>query len=277
MKIIIIFLFGLSISTMGFFDKFLSKPTNHEEEWEFYFSNVNDKLASIYVDLGLYKVGPISDKTNICWITIKMNQPRHDGLSSNEESETLFKIEDEIVPKIKSKNNSVYCGRITSDGDRDLYFYVSDTTLIQKQIEEIKLKFPNYNFDFGTKNDKDWDGYFELLYPNPEQYQRITNRQVVDNLEKHGDKLIKEREVDHWLYFKTKDDRENFLSKIKDEKFEIADKEIDKTLEFPYKLRIKRVDKVDIESVNEYAILLWRLANECNGEYDGWETSIEKD
>jgi hypothetical protein len=60
-----------------------SQPTvGHQEEWEFYFSNVNDKLGSLFVDLGLHKVAPIADKPNVVWVSIKMNKPREDGLSS---------------------------------------------------------------------------------------------------------------------------------------------------------------------------------------------------
>src|SRR5690606_39452416 len=86
----------ISIS-MGLFDKLFGKTNSekpaatqprvgHQEEWEFYFSNVNDKLGSIFVDLGLRKVAPLTDKTNVVWISIKMNTPREDGLSSQEES-----------------------------------------------------------------------------------------------------------------------------------------------------------------------------------------------
>src|SRR5690606_35277255 len=87
-----------TLFTMGLFDKLFGKtnpekPTStsqtkvgYQEEWEFYFSNVNDKLGSLFVDLGLHKVAPMTDKPNVVWISIKMNNPREDGLSSQEES-----------------------------------------------------------------------------------------------------------------------------------------------------------------------------------------------
>lgn len=288
MKIFGIITFLISLITMGFSQKLPGKQkaaspssslseNSHTEEWDFYFSNVNDKLASIYVDLGLNKIAPAKNKPNLLWITIHMNNPRKDGLSSSEESDKLFEIEDAIVDKLKSSFNLIYCGRITSDGDRDLYFYVDDTALCGKLIYEQMRQFPKYTFEYGTKSDKSWKVYFDVLYPTPEQYQRITNRRVVDNLEKYGDKLIKEREVSHWLYFKSANNREKFLSNIKEEGFKIINKDLDKSLELPFRLVIKRVDKVDLDSVNDYAIHLWKLAKEVGGEYDGWETSVEKD
>ena len=292
-KIIIgITILALTITafSMGLFDKLFGKtnslqPTStsqpkvgHQEEWEFYFSNVNDKLGSLFVDLGLHKVAPIADKPNVVWVSIKMNNPREDGLSSQEESGLLGDIEDALVEKIVSKHNAIYVGRLTSAGDRDLYFYFGDTTLYDKTISEVMVAYPKYQFDFGSKEDKEWGGYFDFLYPLPQQFQSIQNRRVIEQLEKGGDNLTKEREVFHWIYFKSESDRENFLEKIKNDNFSIVDKGSDKSWgEFAYRLQLKRVDKVDQNSVDEYVIYLWKLANEIGGDYDGWETSIEKD
>lgn len=279
-----------TVLTMGFFDKLFGKTNpekttiatqpkiGHQEEWEYYFSNVNDKLGSLFVDLGLSKVAPMKDKPNVVWVSIKMNNPREDGLSSQEESELLGEIEDALVDKITSKHNSIYIGRLTSAGDRDLYFYFGDTNLYDKTISEVMVAFPKYQFDFGTKEDKEWSGYFDFLYPTSQQYQSIQNRRVIEQLEKGGDKLTKSREVFHWIYFKSDSDREKFLDKIKNDNFSIVNKDRDKSWgEFAYRLQIKRVDKVDQNNVDEYVIYLWKLANEENGDYDGWETSIEKD
>lgn len=256
-----------------------SQPTvGHQEEWEFYFSNVNDNLGSIFVDLGLHKVTPIADKPNVVWVSIKMNNPREDGLSSQEESGLLGDIEDALVEKIVSKHNAIYVGRLTSAGYRDLYFYFGDTTLYDKTISEVMVAYPKYQFDFGSKEDKEWGGYLDFLYPLPQQFQSIQNRRVIEQLEKGGDKLTKKREVFHWIYFKSDSDRENFLEKIKSDNFSVVDKGSDKSWgEFSYRLQIKRVDKVDQNSIDKYVIYLWQLANELKAEYDGWETSIEMD
>jgi len=242
-KIIIIGTTILALTTIAFsmrlFDKLFGKtkpekPTTtshpivgHQEEWEFYFSNVNDKLGSLFVDLGNRKVAPLADKPNVVWVSIKMNNPREDGLSSQEESGQLGEIEDALVDKIISKHNSIYVGRLTSAGDRDLYFYFGDTTLYDKTISEVMVAYPKYQFYFGAKEDKEWGGYFDFLYPLPQQHQSIQNRQVIEQLEKGGDKLTKAREVDHWIFFKNENDRETFLNKINKDGFSIVDKDFD--------------------------------------------------
>lgn len=269
---------------MGLRNKIFNKETKqivttqgHQENWDFYFNNVDKIIGSFFIDLGLIKIAPIKDKTNLIWISISMNNPKEDGLSSNEESQTLFEIEDNLVKNIKTKHKAIYVGRLTSNSKRELYFYSGDTTLYDKTISESTVKYPMYEYDYTLKDDKDWDTYQEFLYPTPQQFQCIQNRHVVEQLEKEGDKLIKEREVDHWIYFKSESDRTEFLELIKNDGFTIIYNGYDKTYEYPYSLQIKRIDKVDQNSVDEYVIYLWKAANDCNGDYDGWETSVEKD
>lgn len=275
---------------MGLFDKLFGKKeteiqsqtqgdtTSHEEDWNFYFSNVDDILGSFYADLGIAKIAPLTDKPNLVWISVTMNNPREDGLSSNEEFDTLLAIEDRLQEFINSKHNSIYAGRLTTDGRRDFYFYMGDRTLYDKTISESMVAFPTYTFDFGIKEDSQWEQYLNFIYPNPRQFQSIQNRRVVDNLEKNGDPLTKARQVDHWIYFKTDGDRTDFLNKIEPLKFDIVSGN-EKTSfgDFPYKLHISRVDNVDLDSVDDYVLDLWEFANECNGDYDGWETSVEKE
>jgi uncharacterized protein (TIGR01619 family) len=274
---------------MGLFNKLFkkketeSKPEitddtpSHEEDWDFYFSNVDDFIGSFYVDLGLSKISPVKDNPNLVWISLKMNNPREDGLSSNEESETLYAIEDRIQEFISKNHTAIYAGRLTNNNNRDFYFYFGDTTLYDKTFSEAMVAFPSYTYDFDIKEDPEWCSYTDFLYPNPRQFQCIQNRKVVDNLEENGDPLTKERQVDHWIYFNKKNDKENFLLKIKDKGFQIINQNFDKeSPDFPYSLHIARVDKVDIDSVNDYILNLWELAELCNGNYDGWQTSLEK-
>lgn len=275
---------------MGLFDKLFgkkekeSKPEipddkpSHKEDWDFYFSNVDDIIGSFYVDLGLAKVAPLTDKPNLVWITVKMNNPREDGLSSNEESETLYAVEDRIQEFISKNHNAIYVGRLTSNNNRDFYFYFGDTTLYDKTISEAMVAFPSYTYDFGIKEDPEWSSFSDFIYPNPRQFQSIQNHRVVDNLQKNGDPLTKARQVDHWIYFKTDNDRSEFLKRIEPLKFDIISGD-EKTSfgDFPYKLHIARIDKVDFDSVDDYVLDLWEFANECNGDYDGWETSVEKE
>jgi uncharacterized protein (TIGR01619 family) len=249
-------------------------PT-YAADWDSYMSNVDDVIGSFLMDLGWKDIAPVADKPNFAWVEIHMRNPREDGLSSEEESELLYAIEDNVVEDVTNKHNAVYVGRLTSDGKRELYFYFSDTDDCEKTVVHAMSKYPTYEFDFGSKEDKAWDVYLDFLYPSPRQYQVITNDRVLRHLEQHGDTLTKERMVEHWIYFETENDMKNYISEIEKQHFTVINSE--RREDKIYALHVGRVDKVDYQSVHEYVLYLWELAGEHNGDYDGWECTVEKE
>lgn len=250
---------------------------NYEQQWDFYFSNVDDKPGSFYLDMGLNQIAPVDKMHHFFSVCVRMNEPREDGLSSRSEYETLCDMEDLLVNNLTNRHNIIYVRRLTSNGTRDFYFYTSDPTLIDKTVSESLIRFPKYEYDFEVKDDRDWSYYIDFIYPSPSQVQSILNRRVIDNLEKHGDKLNQPREVNHWIYFKTKEDREKFVEQVKENGFTIENTDTipDSDKEFKHSLQISRVDPVTQSDVDDYVLFLWGLANELGGNYDGWETSIE--
>jgi uncharacterized protein (TIGR01619 family) len=148
-----------------------------------------------------------------------MNNPRTDGLSSSDESERLFEIEDGLIAALSDKANFKYVGRLTNDSKRFLYLYVSDSILIDKIVSEYMIRYQDYQFDVDSRVDKNWSIYLDFLYPSPKEYQSLMNRRVIEQLEDGGDNLTKTREVYHWIYFKTNRDRELFLDKISSDGF----------------------------------------------------------
>ena len=266
---------------MGFLSKVFgqSEPKNeYQADWTFYFSNVNDKLSSIATDLNLARVAPINGQEYVVYVSIKMPNPKENGLSSNEDADKLWKIEEEIISGFDNNNlNYAFAGRLTSDGFRDLYFFGENTILMEKQVSSAMTAFPNFKFDLGHKPDKEWGGYFDFLYPLPRQMQSIQNRRVLEQLEKGGDKLTKEREVFHWIYFKTQNELDQFESFTKGLVFMTKNKgKTEQPHEYKFVLSVSRIDKVGYDEIDDYTLELWQKATDLNGDYDGWETSIEK-
>jgi hypothetical protein len=42
-------------------------------QWDFYFSNVNNSPASIFVDLGLREISPSADNPWLLWVWVQFN------------------------------------------------------------------------------------------------------------------------------------------------------------------------------------------------------------
>ena len=289
---IVVILAASIFIVMGFFSKLFNQKNEetkqsianqstpaHREEWTVYLSTINNnRVGSIVVDLGLRNVAPITNRPNLLSFSLTMNSPGSEGLSSAEESDTLNQIEEAITKSLEEKHGAVYAGHLNAEGKLRSYYYFGETSHHEKTISEVMAIFPQYKFEYKLTDDKSWQTYFEILYPLPIQMQSIQNAGVVRSLQKSGDKLEKKRQVDHWIYFKTEADRENFLVTIKGKGFKVINKEFVGELEvMPFKLRIARDDKVDHRSVDEYVLDLWQIAQDCNGDYDGWETSIVRD
>ncbi|MEX2380721.1 MAG: ribonuclease E inhibitor RraB [Vicingaceae bacterium] len=102
------------------------------------------------------------------------------------------------------------------------------------------------------------------------------NRHVIQILNLFGDRFSKKRVVTQWFYFENLNDLENceahlnkigFKTDFKDHKIR---KKMDKLLLIVYKK-----EAINEETFNNYFIELTEIAENYNGDYDGWETSIE--
>jgi regulator of RNase E activity RraB len=138
--------------------------------------------------------------------------------------------------------------------------------------------FPDYEFTCSLKEDPNWEGYFNSLFPEPVQLRSLQNRWVLHELSDHGDLLTVPRPVAHWIYFKTRHDRDAYWNKVNANGFELVAMETIESEaegdEYPYMLHITRVDDVGFDCIDECVLPLWELAIEYNGNYDGWETAL---
>jgi hypothetical protein len=248
------------------------------EKWDFYFTNVNDATASIFVDMGIRDCVPVQDRPWLLWVWVYFQKPRPDGLSSNEEADTLFSIEDALKATITESAGADLVGRITTSGRREFYFYGPTELGLDAAWAKLKSAFPTYEFDSGTQFDESWSQYLNVLYPGPEDRQRIANLHVIESLQKHGDSLQQARPVSHWAYSRTEYERQEFTERARALGFiPINEHAGESHEELPFGVTLERVDRVDWPSINEVTIQLFRMANDSSGEYDGGETSVEKD
>ncbi|MGG3840505.1 ribonuclease E inhibitor RraB [Paenibacillus thiaminolyticus] len=102
---------------------------------------------------------------------------------------------------------------MTTHGLRDVFYYFSKPYELEKVAE---MYFIEHGYEIEVHNieeENPRDFYFEFLYPNKYQLQHMGNRKVVDQLRESGDTFENSRRVDHWIYFKSTEDKENFDAK----------------------------------------------------------------
>jgi uncharacterized protein (TIGR01619 family) len=244
------------------------------ENWKSYFCNVNDKLASIALNLGLNEEVPVASQPWLLWVWVYLQYPSPNGLSQQSEFATISSIEDELSKRLGLVCNAVEAGRITTDGRREIYFYGASTEGFEAAVRAALGTVSSYKFDLGKEYEPDWNQYRNVLYPSDESMERIKNMDILDVLEEHGDTLEPVRDVHHWIYFKTNNDRKLFAEEALELGYTVENQSEDLTQEFPFGIQITRDQSVTPDEIDDAVLQLFRLAKKLNGQYDGWETQV---
>jgi uncharacterized protein (TIGR01619 family) len=250
------------------------------DNWDFYFSNVNDEVASILVNLGISDSVPDPQRPWLQWIWVYFQKPSDDGYPTPDENEdsTLDQIEEALTQAVKESLEAEMVGRITTQKRREFFFYGPRAAGFEEAVADALKSFPAYQFKMGTREDPDWSHYLDILYPTPEDLWIIRNRHLVEVLEGYGDSLQAPRSVNHWIYFKSPEDRHNFVAEVVNSGFNVIEESEDDDVEtkLRYGVELERVDHVDWDSINHVTLQLLRLTKQVGGKYDGWETIVLK-
>ncbi len=245
------------------------------QNWDFYMCRIDDKPGSIRLNLDLYNIAPLKNYHQRVQLSVKMQNPTSDGLSSNEEFEILNQIEDLLYERTVSFG-AVTAGVVKTDGILEIHMYTQDTEGIEEACADIfKNYFSSYEWKIQICADDKWDLYFNFLYPDKYTFQAMQNRKVIYQLEQQGDNLEKERKIDHWLYFSTVGNVTSFADKIKELNFIILSSEKIENSDYPYQINISREDILG--NINNITWELMEMADSSGGYYDGWGCVMVKD
>lgn len=219
-------------------------------------------------DKGLKQTAPVSGYPFVLITGVKFKNCDN-GVPTENEQANLYQISDSVYANITTKVKNIMAGTFTYQCERLEYYYLADTTHIRDLLTTLYKKyFSSYEHYINIKPDKDWDAYLKFLYPNEETMAYMQNEKLFMTLDKQGNNSLKERRVDHWISFPTEKDLDCFIPYATRQRFTIEEKAL--------KLHIFRSDKVDPASINKLTTELRKEAKQCNGIYDGWETTVVK-
>lgn len=247
---------------------------NLPQNWDFFMCRIEGVPASIRTNLALIEVAPLEGLTQRLQFYIKMQNPRPDGLSSNEEYPILCDIEDAIGEKAGA-TGAVLAGVVRSEGFLELWFYTQNAEALAKTCEEALQTFEGYQSGYNIAEDPEWEDYFGFLYPDEFSYQTMQNRKVLMQLEKNGDKMEVPREIDHFIYFKEAAQQQAFAKEAEAKGFKVRfndDEFVEdrkaEGKEYPYMLEATREDSP--LNIDDIVWDLLELVSPFEGNYDGW-------
>ena len=253
---------------------------NESENWDVYMASYDEgKPGSTTVRMDLIDSAPFKDYEYILITGISYESEREDGLPNGDSTfKLLYSLGDALVNLLDSYGENISVGSFTYNFERLEYFYLKSKDGIEEKINDFYTSnYPEHKYYLNIKEDKDWSYYKEFLYPNDETLNYMSDQKVVMALQEASDKLTKARRVDHWVYFDNKSRMEAFKNEVLKQGFEIEfSGKIDSTA-LPFQCRIFRVDYVGIDSIYSITSSLRKLAKQFDGDYDGWETSVETD
>lgn len=248
---------------------------HHQPDWDFYCCEVDDRPAIISLDLNLAEAAPHKNLPNMVYISIKLNRKSADGLPAPSELGELCRLEDRLLESVeKATQNAAFCGRVTTNGCRDLIFYTSEPEVLKNIFKNAMIMhIPTRQFELGCKNDPTWDTYFSFLFPNKLELNTIFNQRRIARIKECNIQIPEKQIISHTLFFSEIESRDKFILSAIDEYFSIESVVGDenKDLSRRWCVRISREENLDIEHMNALTNELVETVKSCGGIYDGWK------
>ena len=253
----------------------MSDAPEIRDAWEFYVCRVEDAPASILLNLGFEEHAPLGEADTLYVVRIALSDPGEHGMGGAAEAELLRPIEDRITEGAQA-TGLYYVGRVRSEGVWQLTFYGRAGWIDALRPTHTTTELlAGRRLEVRTMPDPDWGYYREFLLPDAERRRWIEDRHVVEALQERGDTLALARQVHHWTFFTSASARAGFVADAEREGF-VVDELVD-TADGAraFGAQLGRVDAVELDHIHDVVMGLVELAERHDGDYDGWETSVE--
>lgn len=201
-------------------------------------------------------------------VRIPMLRPRPDGLRSNEESDALWDLQEQVSASL-ARFGAALVGRILFAGRTELAYHARDAVDVE-QVRAACGDTAPYTLGIEVAHEPTWSFYRAELAPTPYEYHCAWNAKLVDQrVERHRDRLDVPREVDHVALFSTREALEEAARRLAARGFRIDPPNLEElTLEF------HRDERLDGSRPDEFTAEILDVILPLGGSYDGWGAFI---
>src|SRR4051812_25764223 len=243
------------------------------EQWEYYPCAMGDATAFIFYDHGIREgldaLPPLLTK-----LRLTFKAPNARGLPTDAEFEQLSLV-DRTIDAFMAAHGGAHVGRVSVQGARYFHCYVQ---LGQSELADFLnalAETTGYRLDVVQTPDPERKGYWEDLFPSARDWQVIKDLRVIESLEQHGDNPQTARRVDHWAHFPNQTAAEVFSRWAQSEGY-TAQALVAPEGTNQYGVHLFHTARPILTEISHHTIALMEAAAERGGDYDGWETSVER-
>ena len=245
--------------------------------WASYLSHYTHFPVIIALDMSLAAAAPVAGYDQYLTVTVPILKPADSGFADKAELQVFWEIERLLVSRLEREAQAIYAGRTSTQGKKHFIFFLYQPEVVNRIMKELRGLYPAYTIDSRVELDPEWDIYFDLLFPNLQETNSLLNQRMVNRLIRKGFNLDESYRVDHWIYCKTAEGRTALMKIAEGQGFETE------TLatragehHYSYLLRLNKKHKVDLHTIDSISTTLRTWARAHNGDYDGWEVSIDR-
>lgn len=239
-------------------------------QFNFYQCRVNDKPASIYLDLGLKAAAPDRRRPQmlVIWVYLRYPDPGN-GLSTDAEFDALGEMEDRLVDALRQSHGARYAGRITHQGRREFYFYSAASPEVAAAAKAALATFGNYRIAYWSQPDPEWNQYLNVLYPKGASLRWMHDREGVEALHRRGASPDVARPLTHASSFPAPENRAAFAAAVQNAGFTV--RALNEAPGKAFDVRYELVQVPALATVFATTGLLTQLSEKHGGSYQGWE------
>ena len=243
------------------------------DAWELFPAQMGEHRAFISFNSSFAEIAEQDPRASLLRVRVELKQPTPEGMPGNDEFQELRRVEDLLATAVEA-GGGVQVGRLTVRGHRHFYFYVAFAEEKAQGIVDAVGPQVAYELAYAYQQDPEKEGYWKYLYPTADDWQVIRDTRVLDVLTEKGDISSVSRNVAHWAYFATGESAEQFADWAKECAYvvnSIALTDDNKTV-----VRFAHEGTMELEDITHHTIAINRKVREFGGDYDGWETTIER-
>lgn len=164
-----------------------------------------------------------------------------------------------------------FVGMRVEGGWSEFYFYAEDSKGIEPKVAAI-FSGSGYVYETSITKDVKWDFYHENLFPTDLEFYLIYSKKIILQMIAEGDDLSIPREVEHYVSFDTKSQKERFVKEIASIGFDFKGDVDAKELE--HAVAITKTHALDQDTLAKIIGELLEYIKKDHGYYELWSAPL---